>query len=176
MQIERTAENEIRVTVDPADQKEYGVTYESMNFSDPRTRRFCEQIALLVCFREHLPERCDRLTVRAVRSEGGDLILYFTLPPEGSEVREVCGQTVEFFSGDALLDCRHFRQADPEVHFEVYRYEGRYFACLDGYLFPSYFDALLSDLTEYGRLSAVDRCFLREHGEALPSAAAYLLS
>ena len=83
MKMEKTA-REILVTLTASDQEAFGIRYDTMCFSDPRTRRFCEYMAVLVCLREGMRES-ENLSVRAVENAAGDLLLYFSCSGEEEE-------------------------------------------------------------------------------------------
>lgn len=165
---------EILVTLSEADQKAFGVCYDTMSFSDLRTRRFCEHVAVLVCLREGISE-AGNVTVRAVENTSGELLLYFSLPTERSE-RCLYSRVIEFFDLDGLLDCRHVLGSDPNLCAEVYGYDNKYYLWYEYCTCPDSFDRLTSRLLEYGSPTGVDRSFLSEHGRLFPSASAFLLN
>ncbi len=165
MQMEKTPREEIVVILSSADQKAFGVTYNALSFSDRRTRRFCEQLAVLICLQEGVPASGD-ISVRAAENAGGELLLYFSVPR--ARESETYAGAVAFDSVDALLDCRG---ALPPFRgtVEVYALFSKYYLWISSAESP---DALFSALAEYGTPSHVDRSYLTEHGKFLPSAAA----
>lgn len=172
MKMERTSK-EILVTLSPADQEAFGVRYDTMSFSDLRTRRFCEHMAVLVCLREGGCE-AGNVTVRAVENASGDLLLYFSLP---TECRQCFCERVIFFSElDSLLDCRRIFVSDPKLFAEVYRLNGGYYLWFEYDTTPERFERLTMTLLEYGALAALDRSVLAEHGELLPGVVSLLLN
>ncbi len=163
MQMEKTPGEDIVVILSSADQKAFGVTYNALSFSDRRTRRFCEQLAVLICLQEGVPASGD-ISIRAAENAGGELLLYFSVPrPRESETY---AGAVVLDSLDALLDCR---KAFPPLHgtVEVYGLSSQYYLWISSKM-PT--DPLFSALAEYGTLSTVDRSFLTEHGQLLPAA------
>lgn len=172
MEIRRLSAGEILVSLDRDDCAAFGISYATMSFSDLRTRRFCEQTAVLLCLREE----CDRegdVTIRAAECDGR-LQLYFSFSPKGGEV-SVFFRIVEFSSVDGLLDCRPLLAAREDLCLEIYRCGGTYYLCFEGYLRPDCLEGLTLDLLEFGVRSRVDRSYLAEHGEPLPTLAQRLL-
>ena len=172
MKMEKTS-REILVTLSPADQEAFGVRYDTMSFSDFRTRRFCEHLAVLVCLREGGRET-GNVTVRAVENVSGELLLYFSFPPE---LRSFSGSRVFWFSDlDGLLDSRRIFSPDPALVAEVYRYRNSYYLWIEYDADPVRFDRFVSRLSEYGVSVSVDRSVLSEHGEPLPGIVSLLLN
>lgn len=172
MKMEKTA-REILVTLSVADQQAFGVRYDTMSFSDPRTRRFCEQLAVLVCLREGI-EETGNVTLRAAENPAGELLLYFSFPRQID--RGLYSGVIEFFGLDGLLDSRRALLRDPSLCAEVYRYDGRYFLWYEFDTSPRRFAELTALLLEYGTLSSFDRAFLTEHAIPLPCAVPLLLN
>ena len=172
MTMEKSA-REILVTLTHADQEAFGVHYGTMSFADPKTRRFCEYMAVLVCLREGISETGTE-TVRAAESASGDLLLYFSCPREPG--RGLFSAIVEFDSADSLLDCRRVFSADPTLCAEVYRHGEKYYLWYEYDTSSAVFDAFTLSLLEYGSLSSVDRAFLTEHATPLPAAASLFLN
>ena len=171
MKMEKTP-GEILVTLSSADQEAFGVHYSTMSFADPRTRRFCEYMAVLVCLREGMPET-GNVTVRAVENAAGELLLYFSYP--GEDLRETFSRVIEFFDLDGLLDCRRVFVSDPALCAEAYVYGDRYYLWYSYDTVPERFASLSLSLLEYGRTSSLDRTFLCEHATPLPRAVSLFL-
>ena len=172
MKMEKTA-REILVTLSVSDQQAFGVHYDTMSFSDLRTRRFCEHLAVLVCLREGI-EETGNVTLRAAENPAGELLLYFSFPCEID--RGQYSQVIEFFGLDGLLDSRRALLRDPSLCAEVYRYDGRYYLWYEFDTSPRRFAELTATLLEYGTLSSLDRTFLTEHATPLPCAVSLLLN
>lgn len=172
--MEKTPRDEILVILDSADQSAFGIKYATMSFSDPRTRRFCEQMAVLVCLREGIGES-GNITVRAVENAVGNLLLYFSLPKEGEECC-VYSQVIEFSDLDGLLDSRNAFLRDPDLCAEIYRWKGKYYLWYEFYTSPIRFDDLTLTMLEYGEISLLDRSFLTEHATLLPDAVPLFLT
>lgn len=168
MRMEQISREEILVILNTSDQEAFGICYESMSFSDLRVRRFCEQLAVLVCLREGLSES-GNVSVRALENAAGDLLLYFSLSGEGEE-ECMYSQVIEFFNLDGLLDCRRVFVRRRDLCVEVYCWKGKYYLWYEFYTSPEGFDALTLDLLEFGTLSSLDRSFLAEHATPLPNA------
>ncbi len=173
MKLEKTA-REVLVTLSVADQDAFGIHYNTMSFSDPQTRRFCEHVAVLVCLREGVCE-AGNVTVRAVENPAGELLLYFSLPHE-PEGRQIFSGVIEFPDADALLDCRRVFVVDVNLCVEVYFYRGKYYLWYEYYTDAVRFDNLTLDLLEYGGLSLLDRTFLTEHAYPMASAVSLFLN
>lgn len=174
VQMEKTPRNEIVVILDPNDQTAFGIRYATMSFSDFRTRRFCEHLAVLVCLREGTGQS-GNITVRALENAAGELLLYFSLPGEGEE-RCVYSQVIEFADLDGLLDSRCAFLRDPDLCAEIYRWNGKYYLWYEFYTSPVRFDDLTLTMLEYGNLSFLDRSFLAEHATLLPDAVSLFLT
>lgn len=172
MKMEKTA-REILVTLTASDQEAFGIRYDTMCFSDPRTRRFCEYMAVLVCLREGM-RGSENLSVRAVENAAGELLLYFSCSA-GEEEQRRCA-VLEFFDVNGLLDCRSAVPSDPDLYAEVYCYGEKYYLWYSCGMKSDLFESLTEALSEFGRLTGVDRTFLCEHGIPLPGAVAYLLN
>ena len=174
VQMEKTSRNEILVILNSSDQSAFGIRYATMSFSDLRTRRFCEQMAILVCLREGVTES-GSVTVRAVENAAGELLLYFSLPTE-SEAFRVYSQVIEFADLDGLLDSRSAFLRDPDLCAEIYRWNGKYYLWYEFYTSPVRFDRLTLTMLEYGSVSFLDRSFLAEHATPLPDAVPLFLT
>lgn len=172
MKMEKSA-REILVTLTHADQEAFGVHYGTMSFTDPKTRRFCEYMAVLVCLREGISET-GNVTVRAAESASGELLLYFSCPRETG--RGIFSAIVEFESADSLLDCRRVFSVDASLCAEVYRHDKKYYLWYEYDTSPAVFDAFTLSLLEYGSVSSVDRSFLTEHAIPLPAAVSFFLN
>ena len=164
---------EILVTLSASDQDAFGVRFASMSFADPKTRRFCEYMAVLVCLREDISD-VGNVTVRAAESAAGELLLYFTCPSE--EGMHSFSAVLEFESSDALLDSRHVFVSDPHLCAEVYRYAEKYYLWLEYETTSTRFSSFLSSLSEFGRVVNFDRAFLSEHADPLPVAVSLFLN
>lgn len=171
--MEKTSRDEVLVTLNESDQQAFGIRYASMSFSDLHTRRICEQLAVLVCLREGA-QGTGSISVRALESASGDLLLYFSLSGEGEE-RCVYSQVIEFFDLDGLLDCREVFFSDENLCAEVYCWKGKYYLWYEFYTSSGKFDSFTLDLLEFGRVSLIDRSFLAEHATPLPGAVPLLL-
>lgn len=167
MRMEKTSRNEILVALTPSDQEAFGIRYDTMSFSDGKTRRYCEQMAVLVCLREGWEIR-GNCSIRAVENPMGELLLYFSLTGEADGC--VYSQVIEFFDLDGFLDSRNAFRSHPDLCAEIYCWNGKYYLWYEFYTSPHRFDELTLTMLEYGTLSAVDRSFLTEHGTVLPHA------
>lgn len=172
--MEKTPRGDVAVVLSVSDQKAFGIRYATMSFSDPRTRRFCEQMAVLVCLREGM-DNSGNVTVRAVENPSGDLILYFSLPKEDGS-RRLFSRVLEFADVDRLLDCRRVFPKDPRICAEIYRYAGKYYLWFEFYADSHLFGRLTGTLLEYGVSSPLDRSFLAEHATLLPGAVSLYLA
>jgi len=172
MKLEKTA-REILVTLSLSDQEAFGIRYDTMSFSDLRTRRFCEYMAVLVCLREGVQDS-ESISVRAVENASGELLLYFSCPCEAEKDR--FSQVLEFFDVNGFLDCRSLFPSSPDLCAEVYFFSGKYYLWYEFHTSPDIFGRLASDLAEFGTVSCLDRCFLCEHGTLLTHASAFLLN
>lgn len=172
MKLEKTV-REILVTLSASDQEAFGIRYDTMSFSDLKTRRFCEQTAALICLREGVCEP-GSVAVRAAENAAGELLLYFSLPVP--EQRRTERGVIEFESVDGLLDSRRAFVPDPNLCAEVYRRCGRYYLWYEFEGLPERVRSFSRALLEYGRRSALDRSYLAEHADPMPEAVALLLN
>lgn len=171
--MEKTSREEILVILSSADQQAFGICYDTMSFSDLKTRRFCEQMAALVCLRKDFGWK-GNLSVRAVESASGELLLYYDSAPE--EESHVYSQIIEFSDLDGLLDSRSVFFRDPDLCAEIYCWKGKYYLWYEFYTSPARFDSLTLTLLEFGVASSVDRTFLTEHATPLPEAVPLFLN
>ena len=174
MRMEKTPREEILVILTAADQTAFGIRYATMSFSDLRTRRFCEQMAVLVCLREGVGD-AGNISVRAVENAAGELLLYFSIPKEREEMC-VYSQVIEFSDLDGLLDSRGVFFRDPDLCAEIYRWKDKYYLWYEFYTSPARFDELTLTMLEYGTVSFLDRSFLTEHATLLPDAVPLFLT
>ena len=93
MKIEQIDANKIRVTVDSRDQAEFGVTYESMDYSDSNTRRLCEKIMTLARTQVGFSVGNAKLLVEARQSCNGSVTLYLSRVPVLLEDTQLYCQT-----------------------------------------------------------------------------------
>ena len=78
MLIEQLDQNKIKVTVDASDQEKYGVTYESMTYSDCNTRRLCESIMEKAKREIGFNVSGEKLLVEARKSTDGAVTLFLS--------------------------------------------------------------------------------------------------
>lgn len=177
MKIEQIDANKIRVTVDPRDQAEYGVTYESMDYSDSNTRRLCERIMTLARTQVGFRVGDARLLVEARQSCNGAVTLYLSRIPLGREEAQLYCQTLMFRTADSLLDSRRlFASADPDtLRAELYSWEGKYYLYIELNSTHQQAKIVVSRFLEYAERSPLSRAFLQEHGRRMDGAVTFLL-
>ena len=174
MEIKQVSSEEFLVILDRDDQKNYEVCYKTMSFSDGKTRLLCEQLAVLICLcRSRVG--IEDLSLRAMESASGDLLLRFTFSGEKEE-GNLFSQVIEFSDLDGLLDSRNAFSPDPDLCAEIYRLDGKYYLWYEFYTSPVRFDGITRNLLEYGNRSSLDRAYLSEHADPLPQAARLFLS
>jgi len=169
MFIEQLDCNKIRVIVDIAEQKEYGVTYESMTYSDSNTRRLCE------CIMEKAKKEIGfnvggaKLLVEAKRQNDGTVTLFLSKINENNDKSELFGQTVVFKTFDSLYDCREafvgFEQMINDI--SLYCMNERYYLYFE--MIGNRYNAsqLLRCLLEFGEKTHITPQILAEHGEKI---------
>lgn len=166
MKIEQIDPNRIKVVVDTGEQREYGVTYESMNYSDANTRKLCEKIMSLARTQVGFSVGNAKLLVEARQSCNGSVTLYLSRISQEKEKTELFGQMLVFRDVNALLDCRPlFDGYGAET--DLFFYGDRYYLYFELQTTQPRAERLLGDLLEYGDRSSLDVSFLREHGSAL---------
>lgn len=177
MKIEQIDANKIRVTVDSRDQAEFGVTYESMDYSDSNTRRLCEKIMTLARTQVGFSVGNAKLLVEARQSCNGSVTLYLSRVPVLLEDTQLYCQTLVYRSPDYLLDSRRlFSEMNPDgTRAEMYLWEGKYYLYLELMSTHQQAKGTVSRFLEYAERSPLSRAFLREHGVCLENAAMFLL-
>ena len=89
MTIEQINVHKIKVTVSERDQEEFGVTYESMNYSDANTRRLCEKIMYRAGKEIGFRTGGAKLLVEARQSGNGNVTLYLSkIEPKAEEEKK----------------------------------------------------------------------------------------
>lgn len=170
MNIEQINDNKIKVTVNQEDQKEFGVTYESMNYSDINTRKLCEKIMLIAKKQTGFSIGNAKLLVEARQSVNGNVTLYLSKIPVGSERREeyLC-QTICFNSVNDMLDgCNLLLPYLEKLECSyLYEYDNKYYLYFE--IFEVHADArlLLQNLLEYSERTQYDKYYLSEHGKII---------
>ena len=167
MLIEQLDENKIKVTVDTSDQKEYGVTYESMTYSDCNTRKLCETIMERAKYEIGFNTNGAKLLVEAKKSLDGSVTLFLSkiLSCEES-LDELFGQTINFKSFDDLCDCRRILNKYQEkiTVVDTYTVSGKYYLYFEILCRKKQAAELLRTVLEYGEKSQLSHEALNEHG------------
>lgn len=167
MLIEQLDENKIKVTVDTSDQEEYGVTYESMTYSDLNTRKLCE------CIMERAKDEVGfningaKLLVEARKGMDGSVTLFLSkLLSSDDGKEELYGQTVVFKTFDDLCDCNKVLNdyCEKMTVTDSYVFLGKYYLYFEILCRKKQASELLRSVLEYGDKSDLSHEILNEHG------------
>ena len=170
MFIEQIDENKIKVTVDVSEQQEFGITYETMNYSDCNTRKLCEEIMSKARDQVGFFVGNAKLLVEARQSSNGTVTLYLSkIPLIEKEDEELFGQTLAFREYDDLLECsRILSDFGADITYSaLYGYEKRFYLYFEIISKPSKAEHILSSLLEYAEKTRLADGFLSEHGNVL---------
>ena len=129
MIIEQVDENKIKVIVNTEEQKEFGVTYESMNYSDANTRKLCERIMNKAGREIGFKIGSAKLLVEARQSYNGNVTLYLSKIPSKQDKERLFEGNICFSEANALMDaCKLFY---PELETlkdsSLYYYQEKYY-------------------------------------------------
>lgn len=175
MNIEQIDDNKIKVTVDQNDQKEFGVTYESMNYSDVNTRKLCEKIMSIARAQVGFKIGNAKLLVEARQTCNGSVTLYLSrIPVSKDDYEQLYCQMVCFKDANSLMDgCKFFKAYLQNLEDSIlYYYNNKYYLYFEIVSTRQCVDALIRSVAEYGERSSLNRCVLDEHGQSItPSGA-----
>lgn len=172
MIIEQVNQNKIKVVVDTDEQKQYGITYETMTYCDCNTRKLCERIVERARNEVGFSVGDSKLLVEAKQGLNGTVTLFLSkIPVSDSERSELFGQTVKFASIDELLDSTLIFDSYGELIKSrmVYWYENSYYIYFE--ILSTHRDAknMLMELLEFSEKSSLSFEVLEEHGKRLYS-------
>lgn len=170
MNIEQISSDKIKVTVDEYDQKEFGITYESMNYSNGSTRRLCEKIMSAARNQIGFCAAGAKLLVEAHKSINNTVTLYISrIPNDSADKNEYFCQTVCFEDSTALIDgCRIFKDAKTELQCsDLFEYNGKFYLYFEVYSDIEKARNLLLNLLEYATNTDVSPMLLKEHGKII---------
>ncbi len=172
MIIEQVNQNKIKVVVDTEEQKQYGITYETMTYCDCNTRKLCERIVERARNEVGFSLGDSKLLVEAKQGLNGTVTLFLSkIPVSDSKHTELFGQTVKFSSIDELLDSAViFKNYDELISSrEVFLFDGNYYIYFE--MLSTHREAknLLTELLEFSEKSSLSPEVLEEHGERIYS-------
>ena len=170
MLIEQLDQNKIKVTVDASDQEKYGVTYESMTYSDCNTRRLCESIMEKAKREIGFNVSGEKLLVEARKSTDGAVTLFLSkITSTEDEKDELFGQTIVFNSFDDMYDCcKVFDKCCENITaVDTYVVSGKYYIYLEILCKKRQAAGLLRSVLEYGEKSDISQEMLSEHGKKI---------
>ncbi len=171
MLIEQINEDKIKAVVDEEEQKEYGITYESMNYSDSNTRRLCEDIMQRARSEVGFTVGDSKLLVEARLCSNGSVALYLSkiLRNEAEEKDELFGQVIRFDNVNALIDgiTTFIPYDDKLCHSNLYSYAGNYYLYFEILCKHSQAKRLLRDLLEFSVRTRYSAAFLDEHAQII---------
>lgn len=179
MHIESVSDDKIKVTINQSEQKKFGVTYESLSYSNANTRKLCEKI--IANAKRNFGFTLDgaKLLIEAKQTAEGSIVIYLSKIATERDDEEYLCQTVCFHDADALLEgCEIFRpHMDKLAQSTLYEYENDYYLYFE--LFSTYSEArrILFDLFEYAEHCNMNKTMLDEYGRTIKGGKAleYLL-
>ena len=170
MIIEQINNDKIKVVVDKNEQREYGITYASMNYSDQNTRKLCEKIIKTANRQVGFYVGNAKLLVEAHRGNNGTVTIYLSrIPLETENGEEFLYQTVKFENADNLFDgCRLFEPITHKLErSKLFYYKNSYYLYFEIISDMTFARRFLENLLEYGERTAIDPLFIAEHGEII---------
>lgn len=170
MNIEQISPDKIKVTVDECDQKKFGITYESMNYSNGNTRRLCEKIMSAAKSQIGFCAAGAKLLVEAHKSLNNTVTLYISrIPNDSTDKNEYFCQTVCFDDSTALIDgCTVFNTARAELQSsDLFEYNGKFYLYFEIYSDIEKARNLLLNLLEYATNTDITPALLKEHGKII---------
>lgn len=172
MIIEPVNSNKIKVIVDTEEQKEYGITYETMTYSDGNTRKLCEKIVARAKNEIGFSVGNAKLLVEARQGLNGSVTLFLSRIPIAEDRKELLyGQVMRFPSCDAMLDSQIVfdKLAVPVLQRDIYLYDGVYFLYFELFSTRRTAERLLRELLEYSEKTQLSKETLDEHGTLMYS-------
>lgn len=167
--IEQIDDNKIKVTVSEKDQAEFGVTYESMNYSDANTRRLCEKIMHRAGKEIGFRTGGAKLLVEARQTGNGNVTLYLSrIEPKAEEEKRFSG-IAAFEDMNGVMDCcKIFEGFLPSLKANsLYRLNGKYYLYFEIIQKRKNAEQLWKTILEFGEKANMGKGFLSEHGECL---------
>lgn len=169
MTIEQIDNNKIKVTVSEKDQEEFGVTYESMNYSDANTRRLCEKIMARAGREIGFRTGGAKLLVEARQSPNGIVTLYLSKIEPKTEEEKLFSGIAGFEDLNSLMDCcKIFEGMLPALkESSLYFCGGKYYLSFTVLLKRKSAEQLWKTILEFGEKAKMGKGYLSEHGECL---------
>ena len=169
MIIEQVDENKIKVIVNTEEQKEFGVTYESMNYSDANTRKLCERIMNKAGREIGFKIGSSKLLVEARQSYNGNVTLYLSKISAQKEQERLFEGNICFSDANALMDaCKLFyTYVETLKDSSLYYYKNKYYLFFEVLQTRTGAESLWRTLLEFGDKISVSRAFIKEHGECI---------
>ena len=167
--IEQIDENKIKVTVDTDEQREFGVTYESMNYSDANTRRLCERIMSKANKEIGFKIGNAKLMVEARQSCNGNVTLYLSRIQAKPDRERLFEGSICFNDANALMDaCDIFKYYIPVLKSSsLYYYQNKYYMFFEVIQTRKEADLIWRTLLEYGDRIPYGKLYIQEHGECI---------
>lgn len=169
MTIEQIDDNKIKVTVNERDQAEFGVTYESMNYSDANTRKLCEKIMYRAGKEIGFRTGGAKLLVEARQSCNGNVTLYLSrIEPKAEEEKLFEGIAV-FDKLNGVMDCcKLFEGILPSLkQNSLYKMGEKYYLIFEIAQKRKTAEQLWQTILEFGEKASEGKSLLSEHGECL---------
>ncbi len=167
MNFELLNRNRIKVTVSAREQEEYGVSYETMDYSDKNTRALCEKIIDEAGKEMGFYIDDGKLLVEARQCVNGNVAMYLSRIPCDSESLSAYDGSVKFEnSGDMIDSLKIFSRFYKCIsESKLYLYEDQYYIYFKMFGNKTDADELWFSLLEYGEKTNKSKIFLEEYAE-----------
>lgn len=169
MKFELLNGNRIKVTVSVSEQEKFGVSYETMDYSDGNTRKLCEKIIEEAGKEVGFQMDDGKLLVEARQCCNGNVALYLSRIPTEENSMHTYEGIVKFESSNDMLDAlktfARFHRCIKES--KLYFYNRCYYIYFQMFSYRSEADELWYSLLEYGNKSGQSRLSLSEYAECI---------
>jgi len=168
MHIEKIDINKIKVTVDEQDQEAFGVSYETMSYSDKATRNLCETIIAKAKKQNGFSTENSKIFVEAKQNKNGNVTLYISRIPIKDDCEEYLCQTLVFENENDLLDgCRIFGKNEDIMKSVLYSYKNKYYLYFEIFAYLKDAKKLLRNLLEYSQRAEEKYQWLDEYANKI---------
>lgn len=170
MNIEQINDSKIKVTVNTEDQEKYGISYDTMNYTDINTRKFCENIIEKAKRELGFDSRNSRILFEARNGFQGDLtIIISKIPKSLSDESEYMYQILCYENLDDFFDSgKVFKPClEQIVSSELYSLDNKFYLYIEMEGKPSTAKKLITSLFEYSNPVNIAFEYLKEHGKRM---------
>ena len=169
MKFELLNENRIKVTVTTTEQEFFGVSYETMDYSDGKTRKLCEKIIEEAGKEVGFKIDDGKLLVEARQCCNGNVALYLSrIPTEEHNMHTYEGIRRFDETNDMLDSLKIFARFHGCVNeSRLYCLNGIYYIYFKVFLYRSEADELWYSLLEFGDKTSQTKMSLDEYAECI---------